>query len=206
MEDKVKQKLKRRGEWIYKRYQFNPSNVIEKIIKQYDNEEPINEELCNVIFDIPIELDTQRYELIMYYPNKLKEIKYITEQVINDLYIEYGETINIMKDTKSLRNVRGKLCNSAKDRARIYNIPCNITSEDIVLVKECPFLNIPLEYGNIKPTNYSASLDKINPELGYIKGNIQVISMLANSMKSSANTEQLIRFSKNILERYKDSD
>ena len=108
-----------------------------------------------------------------------------------------------MKQTNSLRNVRGKLCNSAKDRARIYNIPCNIISEDIKLIRLCPYLNIPLEYGNILASNYSASLDKINPDLGYVKGNIEVISMLANNMKSSASPEQLVTFSKNVLQRYK---
>ena len=202
MEDKVKQKLRRRGNEIYKRYLFNPTNIIETIIKQHDNKEQIDDTICDVVFDIPITFDTQRYELIMYYPNKLKEIKYITEQVINNLYLEYSETIEIMKQTNSLRNVRGKLCNSAKDRARFYNIPCNITSEDIKLIKHCPYLNIPLEYGNTTPTNYSASLDKINPDLGYVKGNIEVISMLANNMKSSASSEQLITFSKNVIQRY----
>ena len=199
MNDKLKQKLKRRGNDIYKRYFFNPDNVIERIIKQYDSKEIIDETECEVIFDIPIDLDTQRYELIMYYPNKLKEIKYINENIIDMLYSEYGETMHIMRQSKSLINVRGKLSNSAKDRARLYNIPCNITSEDIKLVKECPYLNILLEYGNNAVTNYSASLDRIKPELGYVKGNIQVISMLANSMKSSATQEQLITFANNII-------
>ncbi len=204
MKDNIKEKLKRRGVKLYKRYSFNPTNIIENIIKQYDNGVVIDETLCKVIFDIPIEFDKQRYELIMYYPNKLIEIKHINEQVINNLYLEYGETIEIMKNSKNINsyNVRGGIAKSAQRRSKEYNIVCNITSEDIKLTKNCPYLNIPLEYGNNIQTIYSASLDKINPELGYIKNNIQVVSMLANQMKSSANKEQLITFSKNVLQIY----
>lgn len=42
------------------------------------------------------------------------------------------------------------------------------------------------------------SLDRINPNLGYVPGNIRIISNLANMMKSSANLEQLKKFYKNI--------
>lgn len=42
-----------------------------------------------------------------------------------------------------------------------------------------------------------ASLDKIIPEKGYVKGNVQIISNLANRMKSSATQEQILTFSKN---------
>jgi hypothetical protein len=39
----------------------------------------------------------------------------------------------------------------------------------------------------------AASLDRIVPELGYVKGNIAVISNRANSLKSNATLEELER-------------
>lgn len=92
---------------------------------------------------------------------------------------------------------------AAKARAKKYNIPFNITIDDIVIPEKCPILEIPLyrkEYGkggSFQPN--SPSLDKINPKLGYIKGNIMVISMKANAMKYNASEEELLLFSKNII-------
>jgi len=48
-----------------------------------------------------------------------------------------------------------------------------------------------------KDTAYS--IDRIVPTLGYIKGNIQIISELANRMKSNASVEQLLTFAQGIL-------
>lgn len=52
-----------------------------------------------------------------------------------------------------------------------------------------------LEIGKIGGSDNSPSLDRIDSTKGYIKRNIQVISKLANSMKNSANKQQLKTFS-----------
>lgn len=43
------------------------------------------------------------------------------------------------------------------------------------------------------------SLDRIIPEKGYVKGNVQVISQLANAMKWDSTPEERLAFAKWIL-------
>jgi len=85
---------------------------------------------------------------------------------------------------------------AAKNRANKENIPFNLDVSDITIPDRCPILNIKLVQNSGKPGGKgdSPSLDKIDPTLGYVKGNVQVISHLANMMKSSATKEQLKLF------------
>lgn len=93
---------------------------------------------------------------------------------------------------------------AAKRRAKIYGLECSITEKDIVVPTHCPILKIPLNNRSTKeqPRQDVASLDRIDSTKGYIPGNIEVISWLANTMKSNASPELLVAFAKTILERY----
>lgn len=81
--------------------------------------------------------------------------------------------------------------------AKATNIPFSITESDLDWPKQCSYLEMELNYSSDDRADNVASLDKIIPELGYIPGNVQIISQLANKMKSSANKEQLLLFAKN---------
>jgi len=69
--------------------------------------------------------------------------------------------------------------------------------DDLNWPKTCPYLDIELNYNADDKADNVASLDKVTPSLGYIPGNVQIISNLANRMKSSATPEQMLRFAKN---------
>jgi hypothetical protein len=80
----------------------------------------------------------------------------------------------------------------AKDRAKIANVPFNITKKDIVIPTHCPVLGIPLEISSGSGgSDYSPALDRIIPQLGYVPGNIIVISKKANQIKNNGNAEEI---------------
>ena len=82
------------------------------------------------------------------------------------------------------------LLKSAKQRAKRYNLPITITISDIVVPKFCPVLGIELKQANARMNDASPTVDRINPKLGYIKGNICVMSNRANRIKSDGTMEE----------------
>jgi hypothetical protein len=90
------------------------------------------------------------------------------------------------------KNPEKKLWMMARIRARKADIPFDIEPEDIHIPEVCPVLGFQLVVGGDSRT--CPSLDRIKPELGYVKGNIQVISYKANVMKSNATFEELRKF------------
>lgn len=129
--------------------------------------------------------------------------KYSSEYNMRPEVIERKATWYQEKMSKMTIEERLKLMvKRAKDRAKLKNVEFNITWEDIEYVNTCPILEIPLNWGEASNEGGrnidTPSLDRINPSLGYIKGNVKIISTLANMMKSSANREQINLFCKNI--------
>ena len=98
-----------------------------------------------------------------------------------------------------------KMYQRAKSRAKEKNVEFNITKDDIVIPDVCPILNIPIIYHSGKPGGKmnSPALDRVDNNKGYIKGNIMVISHLANMMKSCATDEHLVAFANWILNERK---
>jgi len=77
----------------------------------------------------------------------------------------------------------------AKRRAREKSLPFSITVEDIVIPHNCPVLGVSLSIGGDRET--SPTLDRIRPSLGYVPGNVIVISYRANRIKNDASLEEI---------------
>lgn len=93
------------------------------------------------------------------------------------------------------KNVEKRMFQSSKSRAMRDNILFDLEISDIVVPSKCPILNIELKHNNRKSAKYnSPSLDRFDNNKGYIKGNIQVISYRANTMKGDATPKDLLQF------------
>lgn len=96
-----------------------------------------------------------------------------------------------------------RTCSQAKIRSKKQNVPFNITRQDLINMfpadNLCPVLKVPFEWGTKINKDYSPSLDRMIPELGYVKGNIKFISYKANRIKNNATIailENLIKYMK----------
>lgn len=84
-----------------------------------------------------------------------------------------------------------RLYKAAKSRALSRNILFTISVSDIHVPSHCPALGIPLVRGEGKATDNSPSLDRLDPEQGYIPDNIIVISNKANRIKTNASVDEI---------------
>ena len=84
----------------------------------------------------------------------------------------------------------------AKKRAQNKNIPFDLTYEHIIeiLTDECPIFKTAFNYGeNRGIQDHSPSIDRINPVHGYTIGNVVIISVKANRIKSAYCADDLYK-------------
>ncbi len=83
-----------------------------------------------------------------------------------------------------------------RSRAKQRGIEFDLVFEDVEFPARCPVLGIELNYTRCSglgrnPRPNSPSFDRIDPDKGYVKGNVLIVSMMANQIKSNATVEQL---------------
>ena len=80
-----------------------------------------------------------------------------------------------------------RVCNF-RATAKKDGFPFALTTADIMACipsdRCCPALGLKLDFTHATRANNSPSVDRIVPSLGYVPGNIQVISWRANNLKS----------------------
>lgn len=77
--------------------------------------------------------------------------------------------------------------------------------KDIIVNEYCPFLGVKIDYRTLPSNNFinhSHSIDRIVNCKSYVKGNVWIISRLANTMKNEATDDQLKTFCKNVILMY----
>jgi hypothetical protein len=91
---------------------------------------------------------------------------------------------------------RSDMVARAKRRAEDLGLPFDITRNDLPLATHCPVFGFAFEPGRGKPCDTTPTLDRIVPELGYVKGNVIIVSFKANLIKSSATPDEILKVGK----------
>ena len=105
--------------------------------------------------------------------------------------------------------IRGYMIRNIKFSANRRGIEFNLKYSDIELPTHCPLLGLKLKYKEfaLKASDFNndswATLDRLDNSIGYVAGNVWVVSRLANSMKNSASLEQLEIFCNSMLIKLK---
>ncbi len=107
------------------------------------------------------------------------------------IYERDKETIKTNNRNRKHTNTARWLLWIATARAKKKGLECTIKESDIVVPDKCPILGIPIQPTDGAVSGSSPSLDRKNPEKGYIPGNVFVISHKANNLKRNMTIDQL---------------
>lgn len=117
-----------------------------------------------------------------------------------------------LKDDAKLKKCLNSRLLAARQRANKHNIPFNLTLEYLEeLWKQqkglCALSGIKMTFELKRGrTHTNLSIDKIDRNKGYIIGNIQLVCMACNQIKSDLTDNEVYYFCKKIVEQYEDQN
>lgn len=93
---------------------------------------------------------------------------------------------------------KARMLYAAHNRARKNGLEFDLTIDDIEIPDLCPVLGFPLaelseKRVNSSPRYNAPSLDRIDPGIGYVRGNIVVMSYRANNIKKDGTAEEHLK-------------
>lgn len=97
------------------------------------------------------------------------------------------------KEKAKIDIVRSQLLYKAKLRAKEKGLEFTITRDDVHIPTHCPILGEPIQVRASTFNRWAPSLDRIDNSLGYIPGNVRIISWQANYVKGNMTVEQIER-------------
>lgn len=140
----------------------------------------------------------KKYDAENYQKNKniiksqKKEFYQLNKEILikraKDYYCLNKKSISIKRKLRHKIDPRKILLRNAYQRSKEKKLAFDITLDDIVVPEFCPIFGIKLYIGNNEIAFNSPSLDRLIPELGYVKGNVYVISNKANTIKNIGNS------------------
>ena len=80
-----------------------------------------------------------------------------------------------------------------------FNLTPSKVTELMRAASVCPYFGTPLTFAQGDKDETLASIDRIDSSKGYTEDNVQIISYLANLMKSHATPKQLLMFANGVI-------
>lgn len=113
------------------------------------------------------------------------------QQFEERMFAKWGKKWEDLEWRKSyiFQSMRSKF-RQKKANAISAGTPWSISFGSLEFPTHCPVLNIPLNYFSEQRCENSPSFDRINPSLGYVEGNVAVISWRANRIKNDGSSEE----------------
>ena len=108
---------------------------------------------------------------------------------------KYAEKRKILRKTSPQEVWVFDAFHNAKKRAGTLGVEFSITKEQLqqLLTERCPLLGVPFSFGHRKTVPTTPTIDRKDPKLGYVLGNVWVVSAKANRIKSDASTDEIER-------------
>jgi len=131
-----------------------------------------------------------------------QRIKQIVDRYLPEWFDTFGNAVNRKVTAEAFHRKWGQKLDTdlyrvqrIKFRAKKSNaIRVGYTWElsfgDIHFPTHCPILGIELDYYAESTVEGSPSFDRINSDLGYVQGNVQVLSWRANRIKNNGTAEE----------------
>lgn len=128
----------------------------------------------------------------------------------------YSHYQNHKKYWATKRGHMSRFLAKAKERAKEKNLPINLDIDylESIATEYCPVFKTNFVWGftgNGRDDIRGPSLDRIIPDLGYVKGNVVFISVIANNIKQNVTEKELYAVAdwlhdkrKEVLDAFKD--
>lgn len=151
---------------------------------------------CGVVFEKPLsELNRNK---------NLGRMNFCTRSCVGKNNTKnFGQRLNNYNISKHSDNSRDKytglraLLRRIKNKYHDYDVDLDYLKEVWDVQNICVYTGVELQLPKWKGINdplYTASIDRIESDKGYVKGNIQFISITSNHAKNSMTHEQMIKF------------
>lgn len=165
----------------------------EHYLKKYP---PRSEKKCNYCSEVK---NYSLFRVVKPLTKGLNKGKFVGWRTVNNDY-RASRCLNCEKNEFQIRyekNPFPQMRSNAKIRAKADGKVFNVSTEYIKSIfpkdSRCPVLGVKFDmrYKKGATNKYAPSLDKIIPEKGYVEGNLIVVSMIVNRLKSDANYDDM---------------